>query len=215
MLPPLYVHIFFLQKNCTVLLRAAFLALPPFDVQESLSIKASFNPIRDVTSLLSSHDPNDLYLFLTCLDRVNPVFWAGTSVDFPAVLKEWEVGQVMHLLDSSESLVRKMVRALGSLCQPMMDFSLLFTDSQTFEPNRRKYSRLILFAITANASTRPDSISQDRIWMSVSRSTGDPNGGGWWKLCKKCTWSTQAYGRCNVSRKQSTSHSWRLDWNGA
>ncbi|THV06757.1 ARM repeat-containing protein [Dendrothele bispora CBS 962.96] len=109
------------QNRDHVLLRAAFLALPPFDVQE-LSIKTSFSPIRDVTSLLSSHDPNDQYLFLTCLDRVNPVFWAGTSVDFPAILKEWEVGQVMRFLDSSESLVRKMtVRILNRVDGNIVD----------------------------------------------------------------------------------------------
>ncbi|KAK7472924.1 hypothetical protein VKT23_001029 [Stygiomarasmius scandens] len=144
------------RKNDHVLLRAAFLSLPSFEVQESLSIK-SFSPIRDVTGLLSSHDPNDQYLFLTCLDSVSPVFWAGTSADVPAVLKEWEVGQVMRLLDSSDTLVRKMTvkllsRVDGNIVDSYYSQSLQTLPQDLTESAKTEYASRLLEVLEIRAA---------------------------------------------------------------
>ncbi|KAF5370844.1 hypothetical protein D9758_002115 [Tetrapyrgos nigripes] len=115
-----------------VLVRAAFLALPPFDVQGTLLSSQNVSPLRHVTYLLASHDLNDQYLFLTCLDSVSPALWAMSLDSNPPVLSEREVGQVMHFLDSSDSLVRKMtLKILNRVDESIID-SYYAQSLQTF-----------------------------------------------------------------------------------
>lgn len=64
------------------------------------------SPIRD---LLTS-GVNAQYLFLSCLLQVDPVYWAGTSPEIPAILEEWEVQRIIQLLDSPDPLLRTLVR---------------------------------------------------------------------------------------------------------
>ncbi|KAG6821045.1 hypothetical protein H0H93_007935 [Arthromyces matolae] len=71
------------------------------------------SPVHHIRSLLISHNPNDVYLFLTCLEYLDPVLWAGTSTDIPAVLDGWEVERIMQLLDGPDQLIRK--KTLGLL----------------------------------------------------------------------------------------------------
>ncbi|KAG6920089.1 hypothetical protein DXG01_010157 [Tephrocybe rancida] len=89
-----------------VVLRGAFALLATVDPARLLS--AHFDsPIRHIRSLLTSRDPNDIYLFLICLECLDPVLWAGTSGKVPPVLEGWEVERIMQLLDSSDLLIRK------------------------------------------------------------------------------------------------------------
>lgn len=72
----------------------------------SASGKKLVNCIRH---LLTSDDPNELYVFLLCLGCVDPKLWAGTTPEIPAVLEEWEVERIMGLLESGDSSIRKKV----------------------------------------------------------------------------------------------------------
>lgn len=81
-------------------------ALSPVEEQTHTSLIGS---IRDY---LTSRTPNEIYLFLSCLESVDPGLWAGTSEAIPAVLEAWEVEQIMHFLDSNDNLIRKKV------CEP-------------------------------------------------------------------------------------------------
>lgn len=65
--------------------------------------------VGTVRSYLMSGLPNEAYLFLSCLECLNPGLWAGTSEDIPSALEEREVEQIMQFLDSNDDLIRKKV----------------------------------------------------------------------------------------------------------
>lgn len=92
-----------------VLLRSAFLCFPPLQTQATLSVPGTVSPISHVRFLLTSREPNQQYLFLTCLECLDPKSWAGTTPDVPAVLEQWEVEHIMGFLDSPDSILRKKV----------------------------------------------------------------------------------------------------------
>ena len=70
---------------------------------------AGLGPVHNIRHLLTSSHPNEQYLFLSCLQCLEPDLWAGTYPDRPAVLEGWEVERVMKLLDSADNLIRKKV----------------------------------------------------------------------------------------------------------
>ncbi|KAG6812004.1 hypothetical protein H0H92_004969 [Tricholoma furcatifolium] len=81
----------------------------------SLEHLVPFNPessIHSIRSLLTTGDPNDIYLFLSCILCVDPILWAGTSNQVPGTLDSWEVERIMQLLESPDSLIRKMTLRL-------------------------------------------------------------------------------------------------------
>ncbi|KAG1881413.1 armadillo-type protein [Suillus tomentosus] len=92
-----------------VLLREAFLVLSSVstEVIQECQMQQSLSPVACIRRLLTSKDPNDQYLFVSCLDCLSPTLWAGTLPGTIAVLDEWEVQEVMKLLDSHDRLVRK------------------------------------------------------------------------------------------------------------
>ncbi|KAJ7647590.1 armadillo-type protein [Roridomyces roridus] len=65
------------------------------------------SPAAMIRELLTSRSVNDQYIFLSCLSCLDPQLWAGTNVEIPAVLDEWEVGRVMELLDSADMQIRQ------------------------------------------------------------------------------------------------------------
>ena len=65
--------------------------------------------IAEVRHLLTSSDPNGIYVFVCCLSSIDPKLWAGTTPDIPAVLEGWEVERVMKLLENEDSIIRKQV----------------------------------------------------------------------------------------------------------
>jgi len=69
-----------------------------------------FGPVHDMRHLIVSSDPNEHYLFLSCLQCLEPHLWAGTQPDRPAVLEGWEVERVMKFLESSDNLIRQKVK---------------------------------------------------------------------------------------------------------
>ncbi|KAL1944674.1 hypothetical protein VTO73DRAFT_3104 [Trametes versicolor] len=78
--------------------------------------------IQEVRQLLTSDEPDGLYMFIYCLSCVDPKLWAGTSPEIPAVLDEWEVERVMSLLDSEDKLIRKQtLRTLWRVDQTIVE----------------------------------------------------------------------------------------------
>ena len=65
--------------------------------------------VKCLTDLLRSQDPNDYYLYLSCLVCVDPAVWAGTREGRLLVLEAWEVERVMGFLESADDCIRKMV----------------------------------------------------------------------------------------------------------
>lgn len=65
--------------------------------------------IAAIRDYLTPQTPNEVYVFLSCLESMNPDIWAGTSETIPGVLEAWEVEQIMQLLDSRDNLIRKKV----------------------------------------------------------------------------------------------------------
>ncbi|KAJ7497085.1 armadillo-type protein [Mycena latifolia] len=94
---------------------AAFLLLSDVHVQDlrNTVTSESLSPTANIRQLLTSRSVNDQYIFLSCLSCLNPEMWAGTNAEIPPVLEEWEVGKVMELLDSSDTVIRR--KTLGIL----------------------------------------------------------------------------------------------------
>lgn len=66
--------------------------------------------VQTIRHLLISRDPNDVYIFIRCLEAVDPSLWAGTAVDHPSVLDGLEFERILNLLDSSDQAIRRRVR---------------------------------------------------------------------------------------------------------
>ncbi|RDB25374.1 AP-4 complex subunit epsilon-1 [Hypsizygus marmoreus] len=101
-------------------LRATFLLLSGISAQSLLPFlpPGSQSPIDHIRHLITSSDPNDVYLFLSCLECMDPVLWAGTSPDIPAVLEGWEVERIMQLLESPDTLIRRITMRLLNRVDP-------------------------------------------------------------------------------------------------
>ncbi|KAJ3842106.1 armadillo-type protein [Lentinula raphanica] len=95
------------HRKDNVLLRSAFLCLHPFPAQAISAVLGTGSPVIHVRHLLTSRQPNEQYLFLTCLECVDPQSWAGTTPDTPTVLEQWEVEQIMGYLHSRDPVLRK------------------------------------------------------------------------------------------------------------
>ncbi|KAI0040369.1 ARM repeat-containing protein [Auriscalpium vulgare] len=102
------------HRNLYALLLDAFAVIrqAPYS---ALKPSAKSTPIvATIRHLLPSHDPNEQYLFLTCLEYVDPRLWAGTSPTVPAVLEGWEVERIMQFLSSPDAAIRtKTLRILA------------------------------------------------------------------------------------------------------
>lgn len=95
-----------------VVLQQCFLVASRADLELVIQAQASAGTtfVEHVRSFLTASDPNHVYLFVSCLEALDPKLWAGTTPDLPAVLESWEVERVMQLLDSPDPSLRKKVR---------------------------------------------------------------------------------------------------------
>lgn len=109
-------HAYFTNLNIDIweiaaIIRQCFLAIQGSPLQSILAAqiatRTSFS--HEIRPLLVSEDMNEIYLFVTCLECLEPTLWAGTSSEIPAVLDEWEVERVMKLLHSSDQMIRMKV----------------------------------------------------------------------------------------------------------
>lgn len=100
-------------------LRGAFLLLSTVSLELLLSSAKSGlgSPVEHLRPLLTLENPNDQYLFLACLECVEPAIWSGNSPGVPAVLEAWEVERVLHLLESTDPLIWRTV----SICWHLYD----------------------------------------------------------------------------------------------
>lgn len=90
-------------------LHDAFVLLSTVSPEALRESQMSSIAVTSIRHFLSSRDPNDLFLFVSCLSCLDPSIWAGTHPNTVAVLDEWEVQGVMRLLDSPDGLIRKTV----------------------------------------------------------------------------------------------------------
>ncbi|KAK0212386.1 armadillo-type protein [Desarmillaria ectypa] len=100
------------------LLREAALLLGEIRNEAFLNVAMSSRraPVESIREILVSREPNEQYLFLSCLECVDPMWWAGITPECPAVLEEWEVERFMQLLDSADPLIRrKTVKILNNV----------------------------------------------------------------------------------------------------
>ncbi|OBZ69200.1 AP-3 complex subunit delta [Grifola frondosa] len=90
------------------LLYQCFLAVTSSSLDSVLTAQAESGTsfIQEIRHFLTSKDPIEIYLFVSCLGCVDPKIWAGISPDIPAILEGWEVERVMKLLDSEDKLIR-------------------------------------------------------------------------------------------------------------
>ncbi|KAF9227270.1 ARM repeat-containing protein [Gyrodon lividus] len=117
-------------------LREAFVLLStvPPEVLCKSQANLSFSPVASIRHLLTSRDPNDQYLFLSCLSCLDPSTWAGTLQGTTAVLDEWEVQAVMRLLDSRDGLIRKMTLKVLHSVDPTIVEAYHSKSLQNFSP---------------------------------------------------------------------------------
>ncbi|KAI9569737.1 armadillo-type protein [Boletus coccyginus] len=85
----------------------AFMSLSTVSPDALRETRLSSITVTSIRHFLPSSDPNDLYLFVSCLSCLAPSIWAGTHPNTTAVLDEWEVQGIMRLLDSPDGLIRK------------------------------------------------------------------------------------------------------------
>lgn len=88
---------------------------PTTPLNEFLLTPGTTNPIHHIKHLLAAQSPEEHYAFLSCLECIDPEFWAGTAPsDAPSILDEWEVERMMGFVDSSDALIRKKVGTFQS-----------------------------------------------------------------------------------------------------
>ena len=107
------------------MLREVFRLLSQYTVGQ-LESYLSISPVSYIRNLLASDDPNLHYLFLICLDSLDAKFWSGSTDSFPSVLDGVEMEKIMHMIDSSDVLIRTKVK--GITASPGFDPSCI-TDS--------------------------------------------------------------------------------------
>ncbi|KAJ3810385.1 armadillo-type protein [Lentinula aff. lateritia] len=97
------------RQNDYALIRSAFLYLAPLHagLLTASSSSVPVAPVAYVRSMLTSRESNQQYLFLTCLECLDPQLWAGTTPEIPAVLEQREVEHIMKFLDHHDSVLRK------------------------------------------------------------------------------------------------------------
>jgi AP-4 complex subunit epsilon-1 len=101
-----------------VLLYESFLLLSELPLDSLTTLQASSDHpfthyIRHWLTAASSANPaNDQYVFMSCLERMDPSLWAGVSPVSPMALEESEVERVMMLLESVDGVIRRKVSIL-------------------------------------------------------------------------------------------------------
>lgn len=70
------------------------------DQLASMEKSRNMSSVRCIREFLMTEDPNDLYLFISCLECIDVTAWVGTTSESPVVLEEKHFGRIMQLLDS-------------------------------------------------------------------------------------------------------------------
>lgn len=67
--------------------------------------------VQSVRRHLVSHEADDVYFFLSCLENIDVALWAGTDFKYPAVLDGLEFDRIMQLLGSADRDIRRKVHS--------------------------------------------------------------------------------------------------------
>lgn len=103
------------HKNPTLHSKAVvleiFLLFSRIDLSSFLSIERSkkISAIQCIRHFFISHNPNDVHLFISCLECIDVSAWAGTTPDKAAALDGLEFERIMQLLNSVDESLRKKV----------------------------------------------------------------------------------------------------------
>jgi AP-4 complex subunit epsilon-1 len=110
-LPRILLQIYKVRLFCIGIILGIFRNFSLLSPEMLLSKEKSqgISAIRCIKGLLTSQNPNNQYLFLSCLESLDPMVWAGTTEEYSAVLDAFEVGRVMEFLDAPDHLMRKKV----------------------------------------------------------------------------------------------------------
>ncbi|KAL1747071.1 armadillo-type protein [Schizophyllum fasciatum] len=93
-------------------------------------------PVAQIRDCLTSREVNDHVFFLSCLDVMDPVLWAGTKPEVrPLVLEAWEVERVMGFLDSPDPLIRKKTLAILNKIDPGIVSTYYVQSVQSLPPD--------------------------------------------------------------------------------
>lgn len=85
----------------------SLLSTVPSNVISEYQAKLSYSPAAGIRHLIKSCDANEQYIFISCLSFLPPSTWAGSRPENPAVFDEWEVQEIIKLLNSQDNLIRK------------------------------------------------------------------------------------------------------------
>lgn len=88
-----------------------FLLFSRINLSLFLSIEGSkkVSSIQCIRHFLTSRNPNDVHLFMSCLECIDVSAWAGTTPDKVAALDGLEFERIMQLLNSVDESLRKKV----------------------------------------------------------------------------------------------------------
>ncbi|KAF8511557.1 armadillo-type protein [Hysterangium stoloniferum] len=84
-----------------------FRALSSIPIGHLLPRFQSPKPLALIARLLVSYQPNIQYLCMACLEHLPVEIWAGVTDDIPAAFNEGQVNNIMSLLDSRDSSIRR------------------------------------------------------------------------------------------------------------
>ncbi|KDR75335.1 hypothetical protein GALMADRAFT_140851 [Galerina marginata CBS 339.88] len=88
--------------------------------------------VQYIRHFLTSTNPDEVYLFVSCLENVDVALWAGTSQEHPAVLDALEFERIMQLLNSlDQDIRRKTLRIVNKVDPAILDsqISLLLSSN--------------------------------------------------------------------------------------
>jgi AP-4 complex subunit epsilon-1 len=94
-----------------VVISQCFRVISHADSKLLLEVQTSKNMkwVDYIRRFLVSNDPTEIYLFVSCMNELDPQLWAGTNPEIASAFEAWEVERVMQLLDSQDVSIRKKV----------------------------------------------------------------------------------------------------------
>ena len=143
------------------------------------------SPVHAIRNLLISGDINEHYLFLSCLECLDPGLWAGTTLTAPAVLEGWEVELVMKFLDSPDSLIRKKASGQVEFFSRHSNYNDAIKDFKNLEPHRCEYSWVLLLSALPGHELVDACQREERVHVSFIRNARN----SMWKRWR-VVWST-------------------------
>ncbi|KAF4621331.1 hypothetical protein D9613_000541 [Agrocybe pediades] len=120
----------------------------------NLEKSTSVSSVGCIRHLLVSHNPNDVHLFVACLEQLEASCWAGTSPEYEPVLDALEFERIMQLLNyPDEEIARKVLRVVNKVDPAILEAQISLLMEKVPEPAERGAftSRVLNIAFTRYA----------------------------------------------------------------